>query len=152
MQRMDELVVPDSIERIVVFTASVDRVWAALTDPVQLVKWFGDGAEVELRPGGRALFSFGEERCPAIIEAVEPMSRFAFWWQPGPSEMQPEVPIDDRTLVEFTLSATEDGGTRLRVLESGFAALRNPAAARYTAHEEGWEEELAELVTYLHQG
>ena len=29
-----------------------ERVWAALTDPEQLIAWWGE-AEVELRPGGR---------------------------------------------------------------------------------------------------
>ena|ERR1051326_2340305 len=136
--------IPDTIEREMTLTAPVERVWAALTDPKELVKWFGDGAEVDLRPGGAMLLSFGHDRVPAVVEAVEPMRRFAYWWTPGDGSGQP-VTEESRTLVDFTLAPTADGGTKLRMVESGFAAHPDKRAG----NDEGWTAELGELATYL---
>jgi hypothetical protein len=52
--------------------------------------------------------------------------------------------------VEFTLSA-EGAGTRLRVVESGFAELDKTeelVAAHVAENTEGWLSELEELRTY----
>ena len=79
------------------------------------------------------------------VERVEEPSVFGFTWQIY------GLPEDDprRTYVEFTL--VPDGpGTRLTVVESGFAQL--PADAHTTAVEGnigGWRSELAELAEYL---
>jgi uncharacterized protein YndB with AHSA1/START domain len=46
--------VPDSIRRELTLAAPRDRVWRALTDVEQLVRWFPtSSAELDLRPGGR---------------------------------------------------------------------------------------------------
>ena len=143
---MTDDMVPDRIEREMMLNVPVERVWAALTDPAEIVKWFGDKAEVDLRPGGDVLFRFGSERCPAIVEAVEPMRRFAYWWQPGSGAGDP-VPADNRTLVDFTMEPVGDG-TRLRLVESGFAGVKDPAR-QFRDNDQGWDEELAKLVAYL---
>ena len=44
----------DEIRRELVVEAPIEQVWEALTTPEHLRKWFGDSAEVDLRPGGRA--------------------------------------------------------------------------------------------------
>ena len=137
---------PDRIERELVLSVPVERVWAALTDPAELAKWFGDGAEIDLRPGGAALLTFGDERCPMVVVAVEPMRRFAYYWQPGMSH-EAEVPLDNRTLVEFTLEPA-GAGTRLTLVESGFTTLHDPGVRE--GNVEGWGVELGELRAYLH--
>jgi uncharacterized protein YndB with AHSA1/START domain len=145
---MTDANVPDTVEREMILRAPVERVWAALTDPAEIVKWFGDGADIDLRPGGAATFSFGDQHEPAIVYTVEENRRFAFYWVPGPSNGKPsEVTEDSRTLVDFTLEPFE-GGTRLKLVESGFARLGD--AGPYKANSEGWDEELGELATYLH--
>jgi hypothetical protein len=53
--------------------------------------------------------------------------------------------------VEFTLTA-EGVGTRLRINESGFAALHKPEqdkAIYIATHDKGWDEHLASLWDYL---
>ena len=137
--------IPDRIEREMMLPVPIERAWAALTEPAEIAKWFGSGAEMDRRPGGDAVFTFGDERCTAIVEAVEPMRRFAYWWQPGSSNPGP-VPVDNRTLVDFTLEPVE-GGTRLRLVESGFASIPNPEA--FGMNSNGWDEELGELKAYL---
>src|SRR5215475_9813141 len=98
---MTDGTVPDRIEREMMLNVPIERVWSALTDPAEIVKWFGDGAEIDLRPGGDAVFAFGDERCRAIVYAVEEGRRFAFYWIPGPNSDEP-VTEDRRTLVDFT--------------------------------------------------
>jgi uncharacterized protein YndB with AHSA1/START domain len=75
-----------------------------------------------------------------VIEAVEPTHRFAFRWQADPGEMP-------MTLVEFTLEP-HPTGTRLRVVESGFASLP-PERRTREGHVEGWQHELGDLAEYL---
>ncbi len=54
-----------------------------------------------------------------------------------------------RTYVEFTLEPI-DSGTRLTVVESGFAQLTGDTYAKaYGGNVEGWQLELGELVEYL---
>ena len=61
------------------------------------------------------------------------------------------LPADDprRTYVEFTLEPV-GAGTRLTVVESGFAQLPADAHGKaYGGNTEGWAHELGELVEYL---
>jgi uncharacterized protein YndB with AHSA1/START domain len=79
------------------------------------------------------------------VERVEPPTVFGVTWPIY------GLPKDDprRTYVEFTLAPTGDG-TRLTVVESGFAQL--PEEAHRTAFDgntNGWASELGELVSYL---
>ena len=61
------------------------------------------------------------------------------------------LPDDDprRTYVEFTLEPFA-AGTRLTVVESGFAQLPEDAhSASFDGNTRGWASELGELVDYL---
>jgi uncharacterized protein YndB with AHSA1/START domain len=79
------------------------------------------------------------------VERVEEPSVFGFTWQIH------GLPEDDprRTYVEFTLEPV-GAGTRLRVVETGFAELPEDAYRKaFDAHTQGWRSELGELVEYL---
>ena len=139
--------VPDSIQREVLLPAPPERVWRALTQADQLAAWFGTHASIDLRPGGEVVFTWDGSTGPrgvnrGVIEIVDPPRRFAFRWQSQPED----VPM---TLVEFTLER-HPLGTRLRVVESGFASLppelRQRACQRNT---EGWARELTELEGFM---
>jgi uncharacterized protein YndB with AHSA1/START domain len=137
---------PDRIERSVELAHLPAKVWAALTTPEGLSAWFGDQATLDLRPGGAAQMTFSSGVTVDMrVERVEEPTVFGFTWR------LPDLPEDDprRTYVEFTLEAV-DAGTRLRVVETGFAQL--PDASRrntYNSHAEGWARELGELAGYL---
>jgi uncharacterized protein YndB with AHSA1/START domain len=45
--------IADTIERQMTFELPREVVWAAITEPEQLSRWFGTQAELDLRPGGR---------------------------------------------------------------------------------------------------
>lgn len=140
---------PDRIERTVELAHAPGKVWAALTTPQGLAAWFGQEAAIELRPGGPARMSFGPGHTVDLrVERVEEPSVFGFTWQVfGLLDDDPR-----RTYVEFTLEAA-GSGTRLTVVESGFAQLPDDAHRKaYDAHVEGWANELGELVAHLDAG
>lgn len=139
---------PDRIERTVQLAQPPGAVWSALTTAEGLGAWFGDGADIDLRPGGAAQLRWdGGFTADLCVERVEEPVVFAFTWRLH------GLPADDprRTYVEFTLEPT-GAGTRLTVVESGFAQLPLPdRAAPYEANAEGWDRELGELIDYLNQ-
>jgi uncharacterized protein YndB with AHSA1/START domain len=137
---------PDRIERTVEVAHTPAKVWAALTTAEGLGAWFGDEAVIDLRPGGSARMRFGSEFSVDMrVERVEEPTVFGFTWQIY------GLPEDDprRTYVEFTLEPT-GAGTRLRVVETGFAQLPEDAyRAAYDGNTKGWASELGELADYL---
>ena len=145
--------VPDQIERETVIAAPVERVWTLITDPEHVGRWFGDaGATIDLQPGGEMVIRWAEHGTThARVVAVEPHSRFSYRWAPFKDPGGAEPVEGNSTLVEFTL-AEEAGGTRLRVVESGFEALAGTDEQRRRAVEqnsEGWETQLGNVREYL---
>jgi uncharacterized protein YndB with AHSA1/START domain len=103
-------------------------------------------ATIDLRPGGSARMRWASGQTADMRgERVEEPSVFGFTWQIY------GLPEDDprRTYVEFTLEPA-GMGTRLRVVESGFAQWPEDAHRKaYDGNTEGWARELDELVAYL---
>ena len=138
----------DRIEREIQIQAPRQRVWQALTEAEHIARWFGDSAEVDLRPGGKMIFTWDHSGSHhAQVERVEPPAFFSYRW----ARTTDEAPAEgNSTLVEFTL--TEAGSaTLLRVVESGFDALRASEAekaAEVREHVQGWRNELGELTQY----
>jgi uncharacterized protein YndB with AHSA1/START domain len=148
--------VDDTIEREILVKASVEKVWSVLTGTEFLGMWFGNGdpVKLDLRPGGLLLFDHGiHGAIPARIATVEEPRRLAWRWSQGAAG---EEPTDENaTLVEFTLETDEQaGGTRVRLVESGFSTLALPAdelATRYQANSQNWPGKLAQLREYIEQ-
>lgn len=140
---------PDRIERTIDIESPRTEVWAALTTDAGLGTWFGNGASVDLRPGGIAHVRWDDGPTADLrIERIDEPVAFGFTWRID------GMPDDDprRTYVEFTL-AEAGGGTRLTVVETGFAQLPDDAyRSGYDSHTEGWGRELGELVDYLRAG
>jgi uncharacterized protein YndB with AHSA1/START domain len=137
---------PDRIERTVEIAHPPARVWAALTTAEGLGTWFGNRATIDLRPGGAARLEWDEGPTADLrIERVEEPRVLAFTWHVY------GLPEDDprRTYVEFTLEPA-GAGTRLTVVESGFAQLPEDAHKEaFDGNTRGWRSELGELVDYL---
>ena len=139
---------PESVSREIVIDAPPEVVWSIVTEARHLAGWFSDEAEMDLRPGGAMLLTWhGHGSYPGRVETVDPPRTFAFRWvRREDTELRPE----SSTLVVFTLSP-EEGSTRLRVVESGFAELAWPhdERARYAdENAAGWSLELEQLRAY----
>jgi uncharacterized protein YndB with AHSA1/START domain len=143
-------VVPDVIEREIVIEAPPRLVWRIVTEAQHLAGWFSDEAEIDLRSGGRMLLTWRDHGTyEGRVETVDPPRLFAFRWQTRECEFSET----NSTLVVMTLEP-EEAGTRLRVVESGFATLprSDDARARYAdENAKGWLTELDELRDYLAQ-
>ncbi|MFQ6393586.1 SRPBCC domain-containing protein [Nocardia sp. KC 131] len=138
---------PDRIERTIELAHPPVKVWAALTTAEGLGTWFGNEADIELRPGGKAWMHWNEggHRADMRVERVEEPHVFGFTWHIfGLPEEDPR-----RTYVEFTLEPVA-AGTRLTVVETGFAQLAEDAyKAAFEGNTRGWQNELGELAVYL---
>jgi uncharacterized protein YndB with AHSA1/START domain len=133
-------VVPNEIEHEIVVDASVDRVWAILTEAESIQAWLAfDGATIDLRPGGELVMTWKEHGTyHARIERIEPGRLFSWRWARLPGE-QPRP--GGSTLVAFTL-IPEGAATRVRVVESGFRDLDLPEdeQAQWAAdNTQGWQ-------------
>ncbi|MEA2480150.1 MAG: hypothetical protein QOJ07_2072 [Thermoleophilaceae bacterium] len=127
----------DYIEREVVLPVAPEEAWDALVRPEELVAWLADEVECEgpLDEGSEALLRWhdGDVRHAVVEDADEPR-RLAFRWS-GDGD-------DEETLVELTLEEVP-GGTRLRVVESGFRALSVEARTLRSQPAVGWGPRLA---------
>jgi uncharacterized protein YndB with AHSA1/START domain len=146
-------VTPNAIEKEILINAPAETVYRVITEPDQISQWFADAAELDPVPGGAGSLTFADRATSQrmtvklAVQAAEPPHRFAFRWDYPDGEQPTE---DNSLLVEFTLTAEGDS-TRLRVTESGFAALRKPDAEKagyYEAHDKGWDTHLASLQGY----
>jgi uncharacterized protein YndB with AHSA1/START domain len=139
--------VPDQIEREVVIDAPIERVWALITEADHFGSWFADsGAKIDLRPGGAMSLSWEKHgTVRARVERVEPPRLFSYRWA---NAVDSEPVEGHSTLVEFSLAA-EGTGTRVRVVESGFASLDTSDDDRRRQiddNTEGWAIQLRNLT------
>jgi uncharacterized protein YndB with AHSA1/START domain len=132
----------DRIERETLINAPVDRVWSVLTVPAFWVD-SGSLAQAELREGASLLArntTVGDY--PVHVERIDAPRYLSYRWASAFPGQEPDA--SNSTLIEFTL-VPEGEQTRLRVVESGFAALAGPDDVRRKAYEDntgGWTEEI----------
>ncbi|WP_431298139.1 SRPBCC family protein [Tabrizicola sp. BL-A-41-H6] len=122
------------------------RVFAALTQPDQMLRWWVPDAgttlhaSADLRPGGRYAIGFrladGSEHHPTgLYREVIPDARLSFTWEwPG----RPEA----TSLVTIRLTP-RDGGTHLTLTHEHLPDDAGPS------HERGWSGLFTRLALYL---
>ncbi len=108
-----------------------DRLWAAISEPGELVHWFPSNVELEPQVGGAVRFTGDPymEGMTGVVLTYEPPRRLAFTW--GADELH------------FTVDPVDDGSSRLtlvNVLDDRSTAARNAS---------GWHVCLAELAKRL---
>lgn len=127
--------------------ASPARIWAAITQPEQMIQWWGPdagptlSAVADVRPGGRFSVVFrlvnGAEHNPTgIYQEVIPEQKLSFTWD-LPGAQEPD------SLVTFLLKPI-DGGTELTLLHEHL-----PDEAERDSHEQGWNGLLDKLPRFL---
>lgn len=142
----------DKIEREITVSAPIERVYAAITQPEQFIKWWPRAIEGKLLAGERPVLDFGEfGKCVFLIVAMQPHSYFAFRWAQGAAsekEALADPLTQPNTLVEFRLEKISSG-TRVRVIESGLASLPDENYERAGSAAEGWRILMGLLEKYL---
>jgi uncharacterized protein YndB with AHSA1/START domain len=132
----------DVIVREITVRATQERVYNAITDPQEIIKWFPEAIEGgTLEVGQRPIFIFnnGEHKSQTYIEAAHPFDYFAYRWIPGTGGIVGDVLAVPNTLVEFRIEATESG-TKVTLKESGFSSLpANVAEEYFLDNSGGWE-------------
>ena len=137
----------DTIVREITVSSPIDRVWSALTVADQLAQWFGDSAEIDLRPGGSLKVGWSEydSSTEGVVELVEYPTTFSYRWEAGSTE--------DGTMwttkVTFTLEEAE-GMTTVKIVESGLSELPDELYTRtMEENSSGWVAEMADLQSHL---
>ncbi|MGX1777048.1 SRPBCC domain-containing protein [Nocardia brasiliensis] len=137
------MITTDKIEHEVDINAPVARVWELVTEPGW---WVGDGDRSGQSRSRDGDFEVIEDpkygRFPVRVETVEPQDYASYRWASAFPGATPGA--GTATLVEFRL-AEHGGGTRVRVIESGFAALDLPEeerAKRVDDNRGGWKMQL----------
>jgi uncharacterized protein YndB with AHSA1/START domain len=144
---MNTSTVSDTIVQDITIKGSARRIFAALTDPQERVKWWGVGRfqaiqmESDLRPGGKwAMRGTGVGGRPFSVvgeyRKVEPPHLLVFTWLP---DWQGDA---TESLVRFDLEE-KDGVTTVRLTHSGLVTERSRTSHR------GWPEILASLRGYV---
>ena len=135
----------DAITHEIVIDAPIEHVWNLLTQPEHVARWYAfDGADIDLRPGGRLAFRWkehGEYR--GRVERVDKPHTFAFRFVGLVPDQDPNA--HNSTLVEFTLRE-RGGSTVVRVVESGFVTVGKSAISL-----EGWRGGFEALARYAAQ-
>ncbi len=137
----------DTIERTTTVSSPIGRVWHALTAAEHLVQWFGDSAQVDLRPGGDFTVGWSEydNVSKGVVEVVDYPTTFSYRWEAGTDE---EGTVWT-TKVTFTLEEA-DGTTTIKMVESGLSLLPDELHSRcLEENSSGWNAELADLERHL---
>ena len=134
-----------SIKRSITVAADQERVWKAITQPEQIKKWF-DTFQIEKLAPGETMIMYHDGKVIATcrIAAVEPPSRFAFYWP-----LEPGYAAE--TLVTYFLESVPEG-TRITVTEEGFDSAVVPEELRerrFKLNSEGWGIAMDGLAKYL---
>ena len=147
---MNPASVSGEIVQQITIRGTAERIFEALTDPSQRVKWWGSEgrfqtthAESDLRPGGRwTMRGIGMGGRPFHVSGeyrqIEPPRVLAFTWLPDWQEDATE------TVVRFLLEE-KDGITTVRLTHSGLSGESSRASHK------GWPQILAWLKAFVEQ-
>ena len=144
-----------TIEREIHVDATPEVVYEVISTPEHLREWWPDEAELDgTEPGATGVLTFADGTNPTahvvpltVVEATPPR-RFSFRWT---HELGTAASASNSLLVTFDLEAA-DGGTRLRMTETGFREKGWEAAVleeQYHDHVSGWDHFLPRLRSYV---
>jgi uncharacterized protein YndB with AHSA1/START domain len=126
----------------------VQRVWAALTEPEQLVRWFPSAVELEPRAGGSVRFSGDPytEGSTGVVLLWDPPHRLAFTWGPDELHLILEDAGEGRcrfvlvnVLADRTTAARNAGGWHVCLTELAKVLDGVPSRGPHSEDTEPWE-------------
>jgi len=145
----------DRIERKILLKAPRSRVWRALSNAEEFGDWFGVALKGKTMAAGKHLR--GQVTYPGyehvvfevLIERMEPERLLSWRWHPAAIEPSVDYSQEPTTLVVFELEEGE-GGTLLRIVESGFDNV--PPVRRLDAfrmNSGGWDEQIKNMEKHV---
>jgi uncharacterized protein YndB with AHSA1/START domain len=138
------------VRRTIRIAASIDKVWAAVTDPAHISQWFGVTALDGAGAGATGTITFPDYGAvPLRVEAIDEPHMVSYrWGNDDAADSRPDE-IDEATTTVFTFTLEPAGdGTQLTVVETGFENTSKPLA-NARDHGKGWTDELDKLVRLL---
>ena len=144
----------DRIEKQITMKAPRSQVWKALTDSKEFGEWFqirldGPFAAGRTLSGRMTYKGYEHVTVDFAVDRIEPEHYFSYRWHPYAVDLKHDYSKEPMTLVEFTLEE-RDGGTLLRVTESGFEGI--PIERRAEAlkmNDGGWASQLKNIARYV---
>jgi uncharacterized protein YndB with AHSA1/START domain len=130
----------NTIQREVVINASKEKVYNAIANSEEVIKWFPDSIEGTYAVGEHPLFVFeGHGKAQMYIVDAKPHEYFAYRWIPGGSDFVGDVTKVPNTLVEFKI-AEEGGACKVTMTESGFEQLaKEKGKESFKMNSGGWD-------------
>lgn len=144
----------DRIEKSVLISSPISRVWRALTNYQEYATWFQCEFDQPFKVGvevfGRMTIPGYEHLTfPMKILALDENRLFSCRWPAHVEHTEVDLLKEPWLLMEYHLKETS-GGTLLTVIESGFdkldASIRNEARE---GNEKGWDFQLENILKYL---
>jgi uncharacterized protein YndB with AHSA1/START domain/predicted ester cyclase len=138
-----------AVELSATFPLPPERLWSALVEPAELVRWWGPHGfttsepQIDTRPGGRYRLTMRPPTGEAFhvtgeYREVDPPARLAYTFR-----YEEPAPDDRETVVSLRLAAV-DGGTVLSLSHGPFATEE-----RRQLHRAGWTESFERLRASL---
>lgn len=143
----------DIISREITVKAPKERVYKAITDPTELIKWFPDKVDGAIEVGGHPMFTFSSEnhKTSIYVETMKPYEYFSYRWVPGSTGIVGDVLKVPNTLVEFFIEEIGEE-TKVTVKESGFASLPATVAEEsFKQNSGGWEFMISRLQKFVNE-
>lgn len=131
------------VRRTIHIAASIEKVWAAITRPEHISRWFGETVLEGTGAGSDGTVTWpGRHPVPIHIDEAQEPTRITYRWSNNTDERDL-----GETVFTFTLKPAETG-TVLTVVETGFDATGEPVH-EMRSHRDGWIGELDKLVALL---
>jgi len=146
----------DKIEKSIEIHVPKSRVWQAISNYKQFGEWFQVALDQPFEEGKP---STGKMTHPGVegeawiadVVSVKPETYLSMTWNlydPDSELLSGETPT---TLVEFILEDTPNG-TKLTIVESGFAAIADPLGVdAMRRNTEGWKYQINNIMNYINE-
>ena len=121
-----------TVRRTIRIAAPREKVWAAVTEPAHISRWF---AATVLDPQGDGMITFeGYGAVPLRVAAIDPQDTVTYLWNNDDNLGRHPAEVDEASATRFTFTLADDQhGTRLDhgqpgavLVESGFGATADP--------------------------
>jgi len=155
----------DRNEKELFLRAPQDKVWRSISDAREFGNWFGMEFDSDFVPGAQITGRIKPTKADPgvaemqkkyagapvafVVDRIEPKTFFSYRWHPFAIDATIDYSKEPMTLVTFTLEPA-DGGTKLRIVESGFDSIPiERRAEAFEANDEGWGMQMELIEKYL---